>query len=83
MAASVADHLDVRWRSRPAGMRSYSGCVGAEVVLGFLLVLTLVTVAGVLLIRGQGVVRGGRFWLGIGLMLAGSLPLMYALLIIF
>lgn len=41
------------------------------------LVPVLVVVAGGLLIRGQGSVRGVRFWVGIALMLAGPIAFLY------
>ena len=46
-------------------------------MLFFYLLLVLVVVAGGLLIRGQGRRRGLRFWIGGGLMLAGSIVFIY------
>jgi hypothetical protein len=49
--------------------------VGAPVLIVFL--LFIVFVSGGLLIRGQGAVRGPRFWIGMTFMLGGAAAFLY------
>ena len=48
-----------------------------EVIVATWLVPLLVVVAGGLLIRGQGSVRGVRYWVGLALMLTGPIAFLY------